>query len=367
MISMKAVIPCAKKKEGMFPFSETRPTALLSVRGEPVVKHIIRSLEEIGVDEIYLVTNHLEEQFEERFEEYTNINIIHQEKLGGTADAVKACDFIKEDFFVVNGDVMISGNDLQNLKDKHDESNGKASILAAHEDKPEKFGVLSIRHDQVNSISEKPEEADNSLVNSGIYVLGPEIFDTIAGLESSSLTDAVSELAESGEAYFEMIEDYWIDIGGPRKLQKADRLKRDEITSTEIDPDAEISQSAEIAGDAVVEAGAEVKEGSVIEGKCFIGEDTVIGPNTVIRDSSIGDGCQVRNAEIDGSIVFEENIVDPFVMIEGCIIGEEGDFKSGSVIRESFIGARSFVDMNNSIRGVKFVPDARTDLSEISK
>lgn len=364
---MKAVIPCAKKKEGMFPFSETKPTALLPVRGEPVIKHIVRSLEEIGVDDIYLVTNHLEEQFEERFEEYTNINIVHQEKLEGTADAVKACDFIEEDFFVVNGDVLISGNDLQNLKDKHDESGGKASILAAHEDKPEKFGVLSIRHDQVSKISEKPEEAENSLVNSGIYILDPEIFDTIEGLNSSSLTDAVSELAETGESYFEMIEDYWIDIGGPRELQKADRLKREEISSTEIAPDAEVSQSAEITGDAVIEAGAEVKESTVIEGKCFIGENTVVGPNTVIRDSSIGQGCQVRNAEIDGSIVFEENIFDPFVMIEGCIIGEEGDFKSGSVIRESFIGARSFVDMNNSIRGVKFVPDARTDLSEISK
>lgn len=364
---MKAVIPCAKKKEGMFPFSETKPTALLPVRGEPVIQHIIRSLEEIEVDEIYVVTNHLEEKFEEIFEEYTNINIIHQKELGGTADAVKACDFIEEDFFVVNGDVMISGSDLQNLKDKHDESGGKASILAAHEDKPEKFGVLSIRHDQVNTISEKPEEAENSLVNSGIYILDSKIFDTIEGLDSSSLTDAVSELAESGEAYFEMIEDYWIDIGGPRKLQQADRLKREEIDSTGIAPDADVSQSADIAGDVVVEAGAEVKEGTVIEGKCYIGENTVVGPNTVLRDSSIGSDCQVRNAEIDGSIIFEENIVDPFVMIEGCIIGEEGDFKSGSVIRESFIGARSFVDMNNSIRGVKFVPDARTDLSEISK
>ncbi|QKQ98807.1 NTP transferase domain-containing protein [Candidatus Nanohaloarchaea archaeon] len=364
---MKAVIPCAKKKEGMFPFSETKPTALLPVRGKPLVQHLIRSLEEIGVDDIYLVTNHLEEQFEERFEEYTNINIVHQEELGGTADAVKACNFIEEDFFVVNGDVMISETDLQNLKDKHDESGGKASILAAHEDKPEKFGVLSIRHDQVNSITEKPEEADNSLVNSGIYILNPEIFDTIEGLESSSLTDAVSEFAEKGEAYFEMIENYWLDIGGPRKLQEADRIKREEISETEINPDADVSQEAEIVGDAVVEPGAEVKEGTVIEGKCYIGENTVVGPNTVIRNSTVGESAQVRNAEIDGSILFEENIVDPFVMIEGCIIGEEGDFKSGSVIRESFIGARSFVDMNNSIRGVKFVPDARTDLSEISK
>lgn len=351
----------------MFPLSETKPTALMPVRGEPLVKHLIRSLEEIGVDDIYLVTNHLEEQFEAMFEEYTNINIVHQEEMGGTADAVKACDFIEENFFVVNGDVLISEEDLQNLKEKHDESGGKASILAAHENKPEKFGVLSIRHDQVSRISEKPEEADNSLVNSGIYILNSDIFDVIEGLDTGALTDTVSEIAEDGDAYFEMIENYWIDIGGPRKLQEADRVKRDEISETEVHQDADVSQEADIAGNSIIAKGAKVKEGAVIEGNCFIGENTIIGPNTVVRDSSIGSGCQVRHADVDRSVLFEENIVDPFVSIEGCIIGEEGDFKQGSVIRESFIGARSFVDMNNSIRGVKFVPDARTDLSEISK
>ena len=63
----------------------------------------------------------------------------------------------------------------------------------------------------------------------------------------------------------------------------------------------------------------------------------------------------------------EENIIDPYVAVERSILGEESDTKSGTVIRESFIGGRSYIDMNNSIRGIKFVPDARTDLSEISK
>ncbi|MFB6193165.1 MAG: sugar phosphate nucleotidyltransferase [Candidatus Nanohaloarchaea archaeon] len=364
---MKAVIPCAKKKEGLFPFSETKPAALMPVRGEPLIRHLIQGLEEIGVDEIYLVTNHLEEKFKARFEEYTNINIVHQEELKGTAEAVKTCDFIDEEFVVVNGDVLISGEDLENLKQKHEEKKGRVSVLAAQEDKPEKFGVLSIRHDQVEGIEEKPEEAENNLVNSGIYILEPEIFDTIEGLESDDLTDAVSEFAEEGEAYYEIISNYWIDIGDPRKLQEADRIRREEIEETEIDSKAEVSDEADIEGEAVIEKGAEVKAGTVLEGKCFIGKNAVVGPNAVVKDSSIGMESQVRNAEINRSMVFESNIIDPFVAVEGSILGEEGDFKSGTVIRNSFIGGRSFVDMNNSIRGVKFVPDARTDLSEISK
>ena len=361
---MKAVIPCAKKKESMFPLSETKPTGLMPVGGVPIVKKLIRALEKIGADDIYIVTNHLEEQFEEEFGEYTNINIVHQETLNGTAGAVEACNFIEEEFIVVNGDVMISESDLERLSDKHSEKAGKICMLATYDDKPEKFGVLSITHDRVDSIVEKPDDAENKLVNSGIYLLEPEIFDLLG--DKDDLTDAVSEMAEAGDAYFEIIEDYWLDIGSPQKLWEADRTNR-EYSSKEIDSEAEIHEEAVIEGNSVVEKGAKIKAGTVIEGKCFIGSDAVVGPNTVVRNSSIGPRCQLRDCSIEKSVLFEDSILDSFVSVENSVIGEKSDFKSGSVIKESFIGARSFVEMNNSIRGVKFVPDARTDLSEISK
>jgi len=93
----------------------------------------------------------------------------------------------------------------------------------------------------------------------------------------------------------------------------------------------------------------------------------MIGPNTTLRDSTIGSDSQVRSADIDSSVILEKNIVDSFTSIENCVIAEESDTKSNTVIRESFVGPRSFIEMDNSIYGVKFVPDARTDLGEISK
>lgn len=361
---MKAVIPCAKKKESMFPLSETKPTGLMPVGGVPIAKKLIRALEKVGADDIYIVTNHLEEQFEEEFGEYTNINIVHQESLNGTGGAVKACDFIEEEFIVVNGDVMISESDLKRLRDKHSEKDGKACMLATYDDKPEKFGVLSITHDRVDSIVEKPDDAENTLVNSGIYLLEPEVFDSLGN--TNDLTEAVSDIAEAGDAYFEIIEDYWLDIGSPQKLWDADRISR-EYLSKDIHSEAETHDESVIEGEAVVEKGAEIKAGTVIEGKCFIGRDAVVGPNAVVRNSSVGPRCQLRDCSVEKTVLFEDSILDSFVSVENSVIGEKSDFKAGSVIKESFIGARSFVEMNNSIRGVKFVPDARTDLSEISK
>jgi len=367
---MKAVIPCALKEEQLFPFSETLPTSLMPVMGRPIVEHLIESLRSVGVEEVLIVANHKEDKLREEFEDQRDVQVVHQENVDGTGSAIEAVGSIDEDFFVVNGDVIVSERDLKSLKKKFESTDPKVSMLAAGEEKPEKFGVLSITNDEVTSIDEKPEEPDNSLVNTGIYVFKPELFEVLGGLDEdeTSLVDAVKQMADEEEATFEIIEDYWVDIGEPRTLKKADAVKREfEINETEIADTAEIHENVDILGDAVIEEDAKLKPGTVIEGDVYIGKGSDIEPNTRLKNCSISKGCIIDAESVKNSLVFEENIFDPAVCIEECIIGEESEIRSGSVVRGSFIGARSFIDINNSIRGVKFVPDARTDLSEISK
>jgi len=367
---MKAVIPCAKKKDAMFPLSETKPTALMPVKGKPIIEHLIESLENSGVEEFYVVTKHLEEKFRERFEDREDINIVHQEDLTGTTSAIEVCEDLDEEFFVVNGDVIISGEDLENLKRKFENTDPKVSLLAAGEDKPEKFGVLSITNDEVTSIEEKPEEPDNSLVNTGIYIFKPEITEVIEDMDpgEKSLTDAVKNFVDEESATFELVEKYWVDIGTPKKLLKADSIKREyEIEGENIADSAEIHENADIIGNVEIGENAALKPGVVLEGDVFIGENTEIEPNTRIKNSSISENCVVGSDSVNSSLLFEENILDPSTVLERTIMGEESDVRPGTVLRESFIGARSYIEMNNSIRGVKFVPDARTDLDEISK
>ncbi len=358
---MKAVIPVAKKKDSMFPFSDTRPTGLMPVMGKPLVKHLVSTLQDAGVEDIYLVTNYMEDEFEEEFGEYTNVNLVSQEELRGTATAVATCSFIEEDFLVVNGDVLVSERDLESLLERH---NSGATILATGTDSPEKFGVLSIEDDRVKAIDEKPEEADNQLVNTGIYVFTPEIFDIIEESGAEELTDAVEELIERREVRFEFLEDYWIDIGSPKKLLKADRIKREYDLEPE-DDGAEVSEDAVVENSYIGEE-AVLESGSVVRDS-YVAPEAVVGPNTVVKDSTISRGSRVEASCVDSSLVFEDTVIDPLVYIEDTVLGEQTDIKPGTVIRESFIGPRSFIEVNNSIYGVKFVPDARTDLSEISK
>jgi NDP-sugar pyrophosphorylase family protein len=364
---MKAIIPAAKKKDSLFPFSETKPTALMPVAGKPVVKHNIEALRENGVDEIYIVTNYREEMFEEEFGERTDVNLVHQDELDGTASAVEECSFIEDDFIVVNGDVIVSENDLSRLIEKF--KSGSTSILATYENRPEKFGVLSIENDHVSSIEEKPDDPENALINTGIYAFSPKIFRRIDSLnqEDTSLTDAVQRTVEEEEAYFVIAEDYWVDIGSGEKLWEADRVKRENIQETSIHEDAEVSEDAVLDGDVVVGEGAEIESGVTVKGKTYIGENCVIQSQTVIKNSTVMEETQLEQCSIEKSLIFSNNILDAFSAVENAVIAEQCDVKAGSVIRESLIGARSFIESNNTILGTKFVPDARTDIGEISK
>ena len=365
---MKAVIPCAKKEDNLFPFIESTPTGLMPVAGKPVVKHLIEGLKQAGIDDIYLVTKYRQEMYEEEFGEYTDVNIVEQEKLNGTGGAVETCDFIEEDFLVVNGDVVVSGKDIESLVKKHEQKQPEATILATDEQKAEKFGVLSIENDKVVELQEKPEEPENTLVNTGIYVFKPEIFESLAKLEDDEkyLTEAVRDFLDMGTR-FELVKDYWIDIGSPEKLLKADQVKLSMEAEDSISKDAEVHESAEVRGRVTVESGAELKPGTVVEGPAIISENSRVGPNASLRNTTVNAGCVVRGADIEDSVLFSETTVAPSVHLNLSILAEECTVKAGSVIEESFIGPRSFIEMNNSIKGVKFVPDARTDLSEISK
>jgi len=341
----------------------------MPVMGKPVIEHSIDALKQKGIEEFYLVTNHLEDKIEQHFSNEDSVELVHQEEIDGTASALETCSFIDDDIVVINGDVIISENDIHNLLKKFRNA-GETSILAIDEDSPEKFGVLSIQNDEVSYIEEKPEKPENPLINTGVYAFKNSIFKHLDRLdqEETSLTDAVRFEIEENGARFELVQEYWVDIGSGEKLWKADQIKREnEIKSQELSENADISDEASIEGEAIIQEGVEVKPGTVIEGKTFIGKNSIIGPNTTVRDSTITRGSQLDQCSVEESLVFEDNILDAYTAVENSVLGEEVDVKPGTVIRESLIGARSFIEINNSIRGTKFVPDARTDLSEISK
>lgn len=336
---MKAVVLAAKKNDSLFPYTETRPVGLIPVGGKPLVRRTVEKLFDSGVKEIYLVVNYEEEQYREEFRDEDSVKFVRQETLDGTASAVNCCDFLEEDFLVINGDVLVSDSDISALIQKHSESTGEATVLGTHENRPEKFGVLSIVDDRIESIMEKPEDAETTLVNTGIYCFSPEVFKHLnSGI---TLPDAVMAVKTPR---FEVAEDYWIDIGRNSKLLEADRTARE----PEIEESAEVSEKAHVGKD------------------CYIGENVEIKPGSVVENCTVCENSTVRGT-VRNSFVMEKVETEPSVSVERSIVGEHTKISAGSALEECFIGPEALIGLNNSMRGVKTVPGGRTDLGEISK
>ncbi len=172
---MQAVILTAGEGTRMRPLTLTRPKTMLPVGGNPILQYNIEALRDAGIIEILLVTGYKEEMVKKYFGSGkklgVNINYITQKERLGTAHAIgHTRDFMKEDFVVLNGDIIIDPDLLMEIIDNYQSISTDTMMVLTEVDDPSSFGVVEIKNGFVTSIIEKPlpGEAPSNLINTGI-------------------------------------------------------------------------------------------------------------------------------------------------------------------------------------------------------
>jgi bifunctional UDP-N-acetylglucosamine pyrophosphorylase/glucosamine-1-phosphate N-acetyltransferase len=89
---------------------------------------------------------------------------------------------------------------------------------------------------------------------------------------------------------------------------------------------------------------------TILQGNTKVGEECAIGPNTVIRDTQIGDGCQIIASILESAIVEDNVEIGPFShlrkgshLASGVHIGNFGEVKNSYLGRGVKIGHFSYV------------------------
>src|SRR5690606_41699091 len=136
----------------------------------------------------------------------------------GTAGSVKnAAQYLDDTFIVISGDALTDFN-LQEIIRVHKERKAMASITLTRVPDPLEFGVIMTGEDgRVTQFLEKPSwgEVISDTVNTGLYVLEPEVLDLIP---DNVPHDFASELfprmlAEQMDLYGYVADGYWCDVG----------------------------------------------------------------------------------------------------------------------------------------------------------
>ena len=331
---MKAIILAGGVGTRLRPLSCTRPKLLFPVLNKPLLDGTLERLAKTGVNEVILAVKYMAEVFMQRYcESKHGIKISYsiEKKPMNTGGAIKyAEEHIghEEPFLVLNGDIFTT-IDYTELVKKHKENNTVATIALYRVEDPSRYGTVKLteNHKVTQFIEKAPLGlAPINLINAGVYVLDPKIFDYIpAGRPVSIEHEVFPKLAEEGKLFGHEFKEIWIDIGKPADYLKANRILLDAQPKKQLlEQGVTIEDGVIFNGPVMVDVGVSIGQNSKVGPYAVIGGGTVLGRNVTIEDSVIFPNATIEyNASVRGAVIGEGvTIGRGTTILEGCVIGD---------------------------------------------
>lgn len=328
---MKALIASGGRGTRLRPITHTQNKHLIPIANKPILYYAIEAAVGAGIREIGIVHNADSREVPDYVGDGSRwgvmITYIPQETPGGLAQVVGLAEkFVgKEKFIFYLGDNMVVGG-VNRFIEEFDRSGCNCFLTLAKVKDPERFGVPEIKNGRIVSVEEKPRRPKSNYAVAGIYLYDEHIFEAVKSLKPSArgeleISDAHQYLIDKGyKIGYAEITGWWKDTGKPVDLLEANRLVLDNIAPR---IDGEVDSSSDVAGKVILESGARIIN-SKVRGPAIIGKGCVIENSYVGPFTSIGDRTEVRDSEVEYSIVLREcKIVRVGLRIEGSILGND--------------------------------------------
>ncbi len=312
---MKALILSGGKGTRLRPLTYTGAKQLVPVANKPILWYGIESIVAAGITDIGIIIS--PETGQEIQEKTGNgdrfgakITYIRQDQPLGLAHAVKiARAFLGDSAFVMYlGDNLIEDT-LNPFLTQFQNQQLDALILLRKVDNPSAFGVATVNEQgRVLALVEKPKEPPSNLALVGLYFFAPSIHQAIDSIEPSArgeleITDAIQALITQQKAVeAQQLKGWWLDTGKKDDLLEANRIILDCLLEKSLQ--GQIDTQSSLSGRVAIAEGSEIIN-STIRGPVMIGqncriENSFIGPYT-----SIADGVQLQDADIEHSVILQ--------------------------------------------------------------
>ncbi len=226
---MKALILAAGKGTRLGELTREMPKVMIDVSGKPCLQYNIELLKKYGITDIAINTHVFPEKIKEYFGDGSKFGVkikySYEPIILGTSGALNNFrDFFDDTFVVIYGDV-IHQTDISEMINLHKQKNAFATLALDERDPTGKGLVLFDENFKILKFVEKPEEKiPNSLINSGIYILEPEILKEIPEGFSDFGKDIFPKLLENRKEMYGFKTGKVIDIGTLDVLEKAREL-----------------------------------------------------------------------------------------------------------------------------------------------
>ncbi|MFI1381680.1 sugar phosphate nucleotidyltransferase [Embleya sp. NPDC020886] len=354
---MKAVVMAGGEGTRLRPMTSSMPKPLLPVVNRPIMEHVLRLLKRHGLSETVVTVQFLASLVRNYFGDGEELGMTltyaNEETPLGTAGSVKnAEEALKDDtFLVISGDAL-TDFDLTALVEYHRAKGAMVTVCLTRVPDPLEFGITIIDDEgRVDRFLEKPTwgQVFSDTVNTGIYVMEPEVFDYVAaGVSVDWSGDVFPKLLKEGKPIYGYVaEGYWEDVGTHESYLKAqaDVLtgKVDvDIDGFELSPGVWVAEGAEVDRDAVLKGPLYIGDYAKVEGGVEIREHTVLGSNVVVK----------RGAFLHKAVVHDNVYVGPQTNLRGCVIGKNTDVMRAARIEEgAVVGDECLIEEESLIAG----------------
>jgi glucose-1-phosphate thymidylyltransferase len=303
----------------------------------------VQALADNGVRDLIFIVGYRRERIQSHFQDGksfgTHITYVTQTKQLGTAHAIwEARGHLEDPFIVLNGSNMVDGRFVEDLL----AAAPKPAVLITQSERPQSYGVVTVRGKELVAITEKPAEVISNLINTGAYVLDSRIFDEIERLAKEGkhdLPSAVSTLGKRTSIAAIPTEGTWVDALYPWDLL---RLNATALKTTAERRAGTIEPAVTIRGRVTIGDGCVIRSGAYLQGPLSIGAGSEIGPNAVLLPStSLGKNVRIGAlTTVANSILMDDVILGPASVVQESVIG------SGVVARAGFLAASGPGDVN---------------------
>lgn len=343
---MKAVIMAGGFGTRIQPLTSNLPKPMIPLFNRPIMLHIVELLKKHDITDLVMLLYHQPEVIKKFFRDGSDFGVkityvIPLQDMG-TAGAVKAAEkYLDERFLVISGDLLTDFN-LKKVVNFHNDNKAMATITLTSVKDPLQFGVvITDKERRITQFLEKPGwgEVISDTINTGIYVLEPEIFKYIPEGENFDFSqDLFPTLLTNNDPLFGFpARGYWRDIGNTDSYREAYHdifkgkvnLKIDEPKLDFVGKDLRIASDVTLG------------DPSGLEGTVVVGDNSQIQRGVQIKDSVIGRNCTIEQG----------------VRLNRCVIWDNAYVKKGARINDSVVCSNVLIGQGASLEEGVIVAD----------
>ncbi|HIK26576.1 MAG: mannose-1-phosphate guanyltransferase [Oscillatoriaceae bacterium SKW80] len=355
---MRAVLMAGGSGTRLRPLTCDLPKPMVPILNRPIAEHIINLLRRHNITEIIATLHYLPDVMRDYFQDGSEFGVqmtyaVEEDQPLGTAGCVKnIAELLERTFLVISGDSITDFNLSEAIK-FHKQKKSKATIILTRVSNPLEFGVvITDKECRIRRFLEKPSTSEifSDTVNTGIYILDPEVLEYLPPNQESDFSkDLFPLLLEKGEPIYGYIADgYWCDVGHLEAYRDAqyDGLYRKVKLDFSYE---ERSPGIWVGENTYIDPTADIQSPVLIGNNCRIGPRVLIEAGTVIGDNvTIGADADLKRPIIwNGSIIGEEANLQACIAARGVRIDRRAHVLEGAVLGSlSTVGEEAQISPN---------------------